>query len=325
VALRIGTLRGLDACASERGTFTVLALDHRQNLRKELQPADPDAVGYEQMVDFKRAVVRALGDVATGVLVDPELGAAQTIADGSLPRRAGLIVAVEATGYEGPSTLRRSRLLADWSVAKARRIGADAVKLLVYYNPDAGTAAEQERLVAEVADACARADLPLFLEPLSYSIDPAEKALTGDARREVVVETARRLTRVGGDVLKAEFPYDASINDRARWREACAELDSASAIPWVLLSGGVDDALFEAQLAVACESGASGALVGRSVWAGAATFPPSDRDAWLTTEGRGRLRRFAELVDRLGRPWRERSTLVGGQTPGEGWFHEYPE
>ena len=37
----IGARRGLEACASPRGTFTVLALDHRQNLRKELRPDGP--------------------------------------------------------------------------------------------------------------------------------------------------------------------------------------------------------------------------------------------------------------------------------------------
>src|SRR4051794_1032736 len=107
--LRPGARRGLDACASPRGTFGVLALDHRQNLRHELRPDDPAAVTYREMVEFKRAVVRALAPVATGTLLDPELGAVQCIVDGSLPGTAGLIVAIEATGYEGPSTARVSR------------------------------------------------------------------------------------------------------------------------------------------------------------------------------------------------------------------------
>ena len=37
----LGTRRGLEACASPRGTFAVLALDHRQNLRKELSTGRP--------------------------------------------------------------------------------------------------------------------------------------------------------------------------------------------------------------------------------------------------------------------------------------------
>ena len=322
-AYALGARRGIAACASARGTFAVLALDHRQNLRKELRPADPDSVTYDEMVEFKQAVVRALAPVATGTLLDPEIGAAQSIADGSLPASAGLLVAIEATGYEGPPTARVSRVLDGWSVAKAKRMGASAAKLLVYYHPEAANAADQERLVADVAAECRAADLALFVEPLSYSLVEGER-LAGEARRVVVVETARRLTAIGGDILKAEFPYDPSVTDRSRWREACVELDAASLVPWVLLSGGVDDATFEAQVSTACDAGASGILVGRSVWAEAATMAPVERDAFLATIGRERLGRLADLVDTVGRPWHSRpSRLTTSPIPGDGWYRDY--
>jgi len=322
-AYALGARRGIAACASARGTFAVLALDHRQNLRKELRPADPDSVTYDEMVEFKQAVVRALAPVATGTLLDPEIGAAQSIADGSLPASAGLLVAIEATGYEGPPTARVSRVLDGWSVAKAKRMGASAAKLLVYYHPEAANAADQERLVADVAAECRAADLALFVEPLSYSLVEGER-LAGEARRVVVVETARRLTAIGGDILKAEFPYDPSVTDRSRWREACMELDAASLVPWVLLSGGVDDATFEAQVSTACDAGASGILVGRSVWAEAATMAPVERDAFLATIGRERLGRLADLVDTVGRPWHSRpSRLTTSPLPGDGWYRDY--
>jgi tagatose 1,6-diphosphate aldolase len=319
----LGTRRGLDACASARGTFAVLALDHRQNLRKELHPEDPGRTSFAEMVEFKRAVVRALATTATGTLLDPEIGAAQCIADGSLPRAAGLIVAIEATGYEGLPTARVSQVLPDWSVEQAKRMGASAAKLLVYYHPDAANAADQERLVATVASDCRAADLALFVEPLGF--DPATGwTLAGEARRRCVVETARRLMALGGDVLKAEFPYDRGVTDPGAWADACAELEAASPVPWVLLSGGVDDATFERQVAVACRAGASGVLVGRSVWAPAATQPPAERDAWLATEGRARLGRLASLVDGTGVPWHARAdALAAAVAPGEGWYRDY--
>jgi tagatose 1,6-diphosphate aldolase len=320
---RPGTRRGLDACASPRGTFGVLALDHRQNLRRELRPDDPGAVTYDEMVDFKRAVVRALAPVATGTLLDPEIGAAQCIADGSLPGGAGVIVAIEATGYDGPSTARISRILDGWSVAKAKLMGASAAKLLVYYHPDAPNAADQEALVASVAADCRDADLALFVEPLSFSLVEGEK-LRDEARRRVVIETARRLTAIGGDILKAEFPYDPSVAERGRWREACAELDEASALPWVLLSGGVDEATFHAQVEVACSAGASGVLAGRSVWAEAATLPAVPRATFLATTARERLRGLVDLVDSVGRPWHARANALGNASLlGEGWYREY--
>ena len=322
MAYLLGTVRGLDACSSPRGTFTVLALDHRQNLRKELRPGDPTSVTTDEMVAFKRAVVRQLATAGTGILLDPEIGVAPAIADGSLPGRAGLIVAVEATGYDGPPGARVSRVLPGWGVDKVKRLGASAVKLLVYYNPDAPNAADQERLVADVAAECRVADLALFLEPLSFGLDGGK--LTGDARRGVVIETARRLTALGADVLKAEFPYDASVDDAGAWRDACAELDAATPVPWVLLSGGVDDATFERQVAVACRAGASGVLVGRSVWADAATMAPAARDAFLATTGRERLGRLAAMVDELGAPWRERWTAARQPEPAApGWYERY--
>ena len=323
--LPIGRIRGIRACASERGTFAVLALDHRQNLRRELGPDDPAAVTFAAMVDFKRAVVRAVGGAATGILLDPEIGAAQAVVDGSLPPGCGLLVAIEATGYTGSPTARTSQVLEGWSAAKAKRIGASAAKLLVYYHPDSASADDQERLLASVAADCRAEDLALFVEPLSYSIDRAVPALTGEARRRVVAETARRLTVLGGDILKAEFPYDPGVTDEGRWRDACAELDAASRIPWVLLSGGVDDATFEAQVRVACQAGASGVAAGRSVWSEAATRPPAEREAFLRGTGRDRLARLARLVDEVGRPWDARpGPLSPPPDPGEGWYREYP-
>ncbi|MEW6224083.1 MAG: tagatose 1,6-diphosphate aldolase [Chloroflexota bacterium] len=322
MAYLLGTRRGLDACSSPRGTFTVLALDHRQNLRTELRPADPASVGVAEMIEFKRAVVRSLSTAGTGILLDPEIGVGPAIADGSLPGGAGLIVAVEATGYEGPAGARVSRVLPGWGVDAVKRLGASAAKLLVYYHPDAPNAADQERLVADVAAACREADLALFLEPLSFGLDGGK--LTGEARRAVVIETARRLTAIGGDVLKAEFPLDASVTDEARWRDACEALDAATPVPWVLLSGGVDDAMFERQVAVACRAGASGVLVGRSVWAAAATMAPGARDAFLATTAHERLARLAGIVDELAAPWRPRWTAARRpDEPAEGWYAAY--
>ena len=322
--MRLGTLRGLDACASDKGTFSVLALDHRNNLRRALAPDDPDSVGYERLVGIKRAIVRAVAPVADGVLLDPDIGAGPVIFDGSLPASCGLMIAVEETGYEGPSTARTSRLIDGWSVSQIKRVGGDAVKLLLYYHPDAETAEAQERLLMEVAEYCADEDIPLFLETLGYSLDPDVSKLTDEARRDVVIRTARRLTALGGDVLKCEFPYDAGVTDQTLWQEACAELDEASAIPWVILSAGVDDATFEAQTKVACAAGASGVLVGRSVWKEGAHMEGAERDRWLESVAVERMQRLVDIVESEATPWRERSPLAQGPGPTEGWYAGYP-
>ena len=84
---------------------------------------------------FKLDVVAELAPFATSVLLDPEVSAAQAIAEGKLPGDKALVVAVESTGYTGDPAARRGQVLPGWSVEKAKRMGASMVKLLVYYHP----------------------------------------------------------------------------------------------------------------------------------------------------------------------------------------------
>src|SRR5512138_21654 len=163
--ISIGKLRGLQQISSRRGTFTALALDHRQNLRK----ANPVFVDDAELSCFKVEVTSALAHRATAVLLDPEVSAAQAIAQRALPNSVGLVVAVESTGYTGDATARHAQIIPGWSVEKAKRMGASAIKLLVYYHPDSPTAQEIEDFTAKVAEDCKKYDLVLMLEPLSYS------------------------------------------------------------------------------------------------------------------------------------------------------------
>ena len=198
------------------------------------------------------------------------------------------------------------------------------MKLLIYYHPDAINAGDQERLVMEVAEYCADADLPFFLAPMSFPLEEGAPALTGEVRRDVIARTARRLTALGGDILVAEFPYDDSVTDKGRWLEACTELDGATGIPGALLSAGVDETTFEAQTLVACEAGASGVLVGRSVWGDGATLPTPEQDEWERTEGVARMDRLRTIIEANGTPWRRRSALITDAPIGPTWYADYP-
>lgn len=302
--LSLGKYRNLQQCATAGGALAVLALDHRNNLRQALNPAAPQTVADAELIAFKQQVVGALAPAASAVLLDPEFGAAQCIAAGALPGVTGLVCAVEATGYGGEPTARSSQVLPGWSVAQAARLGANAVKLLVYYHPDSPTAGEIRALVAQVAAECAAQDLPFFLEPLSYSLAPATKALPPAERRRVVVETARQLTLPGVDLLKAEFPLDVAAEpDERAWAAACAELSAASRVPWVLLSAAVDFETYLRQVRVACDQGASGVAVGRAVWKEATNLAGEARLAFLRGPARARMARVTALCEALARPW----------------------
>src|SRR5512136_2872145 len=127
--ISIGNLRGLQQCATPRGGFAVMALDHRNNLRHAFQPDRPEPASDTEIMLFKGQVVEALAPVSSAVLLDPELSAAQCIAKQCLSGRTGLIVALEATGYGGDPQARQSQVLPAWSVAQAKRMGASAAKL----------------------------------------------------------------------------------------------------------------------------------------------------------------------------------------------------
>ncbi|HWP62619.1 MAG TPA: tagatose 1,6-diphosphate aldolase [Candidatus Binatia bacterium] len=316
--LPLGRVRGLQACSSASGCFVILAMDHRRNLRRELRPERPEAVTDEELVAFKQSVVRHLAPLSTAVLLDPQYGLAQCLVSRAVPGATGLVVALEATGYLGESSARRNILLEGWSVEAARRSGADAVKLLVYYHPSARTAPDQEALVVSTVEACRRAEVPLFLEPLVYSPDP-DRPLSADARRDAVFETARRLSALGPDVLKIELPVSPDADDLAM-EAACRELDAASAVPWTILSGGMAFDQFQRATEIACRAGASGVVVGRAVWGEAARSPADERSAFLAETGRSRLSTLRTIVDRVARPWWVRHPLGQLPEPSPDWY-----
>ncbi len=305
-----GKARRLQTLADREGRFMILAADHRDSLRVELDPVRPDAVPAAALTSFKLDLVRELAGHVTGVMLDPVYSAAQAVVEGALAPGLGFLCALEAQGYGADPHARRTELLDGWSVERAARLGAAGVKLLIHYNPDLGDAAErQERFVDEVVAECAIHDLPLFLEPLPYDCAP-------DDRPRVIVETTRRLSRLGPDVLKQPFPVDAGDADRGRWRDACAALDEAAEVPWALLSGGDPYPTFVDQLGVACESGCSGFMVGRAAWREALTAPVDSRSAVIRDVV---APRFAELraVAAAARPWTDTYELAAVD---ENWY-----
>jgi tagatose 1,6-diphosphate aldolase len=315
--LSIGKLRGLQQCASPRGTFTYLALDHRQNLRRALNPQDPESVADSALADFKLEATAALAGGATAVLLDPEYSAAQAVAAGVIPGNIGLVVAMEATGYTGTPTARQSHILPGWSVEKAKRMGASAIKLLVYYHPNSSTACEIEDFTRQVADECKKFDLCLMLEPLSYSLQEGE--LPDDEKRFVVVETARKLTPLGVDLLKAEFPLDTQNSDERAWPAACAEVSEATLTPWILLSAAVNFETYLRQVTAACSAGASGVAVGRAVWNEAVSMSGQQRFNFLGTIARQRLGRLHALCAALAKPFTD---FYEAEAPYD-WYENY--
>lgn len=315
-----GIHRRLAQCSDAARTFSILALDHRDNLVADIQKHRPDVpVTFEEVRAFKADILRAV-DAATGTLLDPDYGMPALAIDG-IPGSLGLLAPLEVTDYRPHPSQRQPRLIPDWGVASMIAAGVSGAKLLVFFHPDAIDAPAKTALVDDLAEACRSNDVPLFLEPIVHPLSP-DAPLTSDERRRLVVESARHFSGRGATVMKMECPFDPSAEEDHRvWAEAFAELDAACAGPWTLLSAGVGYDMFLRQAVLACQSGASGVIAGRALWAEACGLPAGARPAFVERVVRPRLARLTAVCRALATPWTAR--LAAPDLP-ERWYASRP-
>ncbi len=164
-----GKAAGLKAVADSRGVIAAAAMDQRgllkQMLIRELggkEPAD------EMMHEFKEIVARSLTHHASSILLDVQYGLKAT----RNTNGKGLLLAYEHAGYSPDKPERLPSVSEGWSALRLKEAGANAVKILVYYTPfEKQWVNEQKHAwVERVGAECRGADMPLFLEFLSYSV-----------------------------------------------------------------------------------------------------------------------------------------------------------
>ena len=328
--LSIGKIRGLQQIANPDGMLTICAMDHRGSLRSMINEDNPGEVDYGEMVERKLELCSSLAKHASAVLLDPIFGAAQCISHSILPNDTGLLVSIEASGYSGGTENRLTKILDEWSVEKIKRMGASAVKILVYYRPDLKQLAdEQLNTVNKVALECIKYDLPFLVEPMSYPIgdeinNPREFAAV---REQLVIQTARDMTALPIDVLKAEFPADLRYKtDKTELIELCHQLDASSQVPWVILSRGVDFDFFYQQVEIASQAGASGFLGGRAIWQEAMQIDDTQKRVhFLSTVATDRLKRLNEVANKYALPWYKKLGISAHELTqtSENWYKEY--
>jgi tagatose 1,6-diphosphate aldolase len=302
--------RSLDRLASPRGVICGAAVDHRDSLQAVLakRGMQLDDAG---ITELKVRVASALAPAASMILLDAEYAVAQTIAAGAVPGSTGIVVPLEAMGYGDVAKVAVTQFLEGWSAAKARRLGASGAKLLLPYRADAADqAGRQDDVVRTAVAACREAGLALIVEPIVYRREGEERA-GGDRFAELVIQGARRLAKLEPDILKLQYPGSAA---------ACEELDEACGrmIPWVLLGGGASEDVIGGQIEDACRAGASGFIVGRTLFdAGLVTDPDESRRA-LVGHSRPLLARLAAIAEELATPWRDRVGVL--PQPARDWY-----
>jgi tagatose 1,6-diphosphate aldolase len=328
--------------ADQKGFFRMIAVDQRPPIRNLVaarrRVAEPS---YEDVGAVKALLIEELQDHSSALLLDP--GYAYPYAIDRVDPRKGLLVTLERFEPEETPGGRKTSLYPGWSVAKIKRLGADGVKLMLWYRPDASrdVLQHQRRLVERVGRECRKHDIAFLLEPLVYPFAgaPNDYAEAHDKRPELVVESVREFAqeRYGIDIFKLETPVAADrVPDPAAGSEEVAEtrrwfqrIDALVDRPWVMLSAGAGMEPFRRILAFAFAAGASGYLAGRAIWWQAFQAYP-DLDvfrAGLRSAGVRYIAEIGAMLERDGTPWWKRPAFATGvrlAEAGPDFYEKYP-
>jgi tagatose 1,6-diphosphate aldolase len=270
-----GKLWGLRRMASENGVFKMTAVDQRPPIKGPIAKAlGVDEAPWEEVSRFKGLLVETLQDQSTAMLLDPHYAIPYSL-DLLSPTR-GLIVTLEDSQFSETPDGRLSSDIDDWSVARIKRMGGDAVKVLAWYRPDAGAEVcqTQKDYVKRIGEECARYDIPFLFELLVYPLardthQTKEYVEMKGKKADDVLGSVEEFAKpdYGVDVFKLESPVNAADADGSSEVQAVFdEMGRLAGRPWVMLSAGAGKAEFRKVLEHAFAARASGFLAGRAIW-----------------------------------------------------------
>jgi tagatose 1,6-diphosphate aldolase len=300
----------MKALSNDKGVIAAAAMDQRGSLKKSIAAAKgipQEQVPNEMMEEFKVIVSRVLTPHASAILLDPEFGLPAAKARA---KNAGLLLAYEETGYDYSKPGRLPDLLPHVSVKRLKvDMGADAVKILLYYTPadSADINDIKHAFVERIGAECESYDIPFFLEFIVYDHNGGDEKGIEFAKLKPALVTGSMAEfskdQYKVDVLKVEVPINpvfvqgSSVckGPYAYTRPEALDLfRSAAAVatkPFIYLSAGVANHVFIENLTLAAESGTdySGVLCGRATWQdGIKIYGEKGAQAledWLGTEG----------------------------------------
>jgi tagatose 1,6-diphosphate aldolase len=330
MALTAGKLWSLRRLADQDGFFTMVAVDQRPGVEALIAQRCPDEVSstWENIGRLKCTLIQELSQHASAMLLDPQY--AYPFAADVLDPRRGLLLTLEQFGSEDGPGGRKTLPYPGWTVEKIKRLGADGVKLMLWWRPDAApnVLAHQRQLVERVGQDCRKYDIAFLLEPLVYPLgDPGGTDTYHEdptKRPEMVIETVEefRQERYGIDIFKLETPLPApTIPDPDDGTPAAAaaqdwfhRIDGLLDRPWVMLSAGAAAEPFRRILTYAFRAGASGYLAGRAIWWPAALeLPDWDRfRARVRADGVPYIDQVTAILRQHGTPWHARPLFRAG-------------
>ena len=322
-----GKYARINACADDRGIIAAAAMDQRGSLQKAIAKGrgSNGTASAEDLATFKGVVTRVLTKHASAILMDPEYGleAINQRAPGT-----GVLLAYEKTGYDVSVKGRLPDLLPEWSVRRLVEAGADAIKILLYYNPndDEGINRVKHAFIERIGAECAAVDAPFFLEPIVYDDTMGdEKSLAfAKIKPDYVTRSMAEFSkdRYGVDILKVEVPVNIKYVEgsraftggeaaysRAEAKDLFRSAASVATKPFIYLSAGVTDEIFRETLELAAEADVpfSGVLCGRATWQDGipiyAEQGEAALEAWLEDRGVQNIKALNAVLADGAKPW----------------------
>ncbi|UWQ15371.1 tagatose 1,6-diphosphate aldolase [Aliiroseovarius sp. M344] len=335
-----GKLWGLRRMADENGIFKMTAVDQRPPIKGPIAAhLGVDTAPWDQVARFKGLLVETLQAQSTAMLLDPHYAIPYAV--DMLSPTKGLIVTLEDSLFEETPEGRFSSDIDDWSVAKIKRMGGDAVKVLAWYRPDAGDAvnAAQKDYVKRIGEECAKHDIPFLFELLVYPLatdahQTKEYIEMQGKKADDVLASVEEFAKpdYGVDVFKLESPVNASDADGSSGVQAVFdEMGRLAGRPWVMLSAGAGKPEFARVLEHAFAAGASGFLAGRAIWLDAFSAYPDWERIKIELEGGAAdyMGQISRLADAKAANWAQHFCYGEGGarfTPADASFrHSYAE
>lgn len=306
--------------------IAALANDQRGALKRLLAAAAGGGdFANDILVDFKKVISSELTPYASYILLDAEYG---VTASELRHADCGFIAAYEKTEYDASTPGRLPDLLPIWSAKRIKELGADAVKILLYYDVDDKPEINdfKHALVERVGSECIAEDIPYFVEILTY--DASDMDVTSreyaSLKPHKVNGAMREFSkpRYNADVLKVEVPVNMNFVEDYTSEEPVYTADEARAyfkeqseathLPFIYLSAGVSAKLFQETLVFSKESGSTfnGVLCGRATWKDAvAIFAKEGEEAakaWLADQGRRNVEELNDVLVTKASPWTEK-------------------
>src|SRR4029079_17525263 len=200
----------MKAGSDGRGVIAAAAMDQRGSLKKALAKERGADGGDRDLEELKVLVTQGLTPHASAILLDPEWGIP---ASKRRAKNSGLLMAYEKTGYDAATPGRLPDLLDLWSVRRIKEVGADCLKILLYYAPADPQHVNDHKhaWVERIGDECRANDIPFFLEVIAYEEGLDEKGLEFAKKKpELVTAYMQEFTKdqYGVDVLKVEVPIN---------------------------------------------------------------------------------------------------------------------